>query len=364
MALGDGQLGAPGAGVVLRAVDAVVDRDGTGEGRVELLGAGDVDAAALDQGVLGAAARPGQQPHLLAGPGQLQRDGRADGTGPGDDVDGVHDCSSHWESTALVSSSMRPLAGKSKSSAHLRQHCSRLCETPGMTDTTTPRARARQQTMRDIVRIGRSHLATDGAAALSLRAVARDLGVVSSAVYRYVGSRDELLTLLVVDGYDELGDAVDAALTRVDPADHGGRLRAIGRAVRAWALAEPATYALLFGSPVPGYTAPAERTTGPGTRVIARLAEVWEDAWVAGAARVDEGAISPRRLSRDVGRIRRDLALTAPDELIARGVLVWAALFGCVSFEVFGQYGPDTFTSAQDLFEHHLEVLAATVGLA
>ena len=71
--------------------------------------------------------------------------------------------------------------------------------------------------MRDIVRIGRQHLATDGAAALSLRAVARDLGLVSSAVYRYVASRDELLTLLVVDGYDELGDAVDAALERGGP---------------------------------------------------------------------------------------------------------------------------------------------------
>ncbi|KRF02992.1 TetR family transcriptional regulator [Nocardioides sp. Soil777] len=237
-----------------------------------------------------------------------------------------------------------------------------------MSDTApgsgTPRARAREQTMRDIVRIGRAHLATDGAAALSLRAVARDLGVVSSAVYRYVGSRDELLTLLVVDGYDELGDAVDTALARVDRSDHAGRLRAIGRAVRTWALAEPATYALLFGSPVPGYRAPAEQTTGPGTRVIARLVEVWEDAWVAGAVTVDEAPVSPRRLARDLARIRRDLGLTAPDELVARGVLVWAAVFGCVSFEVFGQYGADTFTQPQDVFEHHLEVLAGTVGLA
>ena len=131
--------------------------------------------------------------------------------------------------------------------------------------------------MRDIVRIGRQHLATDGAAALSLRAIARDLGLVSSAVYRYVGSRDELLTLLVIDGYDELGDAVDAALESVGSADHAGRLRAIGRSVRTWALAEPATYARLFGSPVPGYRAPAERTTVPGTRVIRRMVEARPD---------------------------------------------------------------------------------------
>jgi AcrR family transcriptional regulator len=227
----------------------------------------------------------------------------------------------------------------------------------------TPRARARRQTMRDIVRIGREHLATEGAAALSLRAVARDLGLVSSAVYRYVASRDELLTLLVVDGYDELGDAVDAALAQVDASDHAGRMRVIGRAVRAWALAEPATYALLFGSPVPGYEAPAEQTTGPGTRVVVRLVEVWEDAWRAGAATVDDAPLAPRRLSRDLARIRGQLGITAPDALIARGLFAWAALFGCVSFEVFGQYGADTFGDPKDIFEQHLDALVESVGL-
>jgi AcrR family transcriptional regulator len=228
---------------------------------------------------------------------------------------------------------------------------------------STPRSRAREQTMRDIVRIGRGHLATDGAAALSLRAVARDLGVVSSAVYRYVENRDELLTLLVVDGYDELGDAVDAAVASIERGDHARRMTAIGRAVRAWALAEPATYALLFGSPVPGYEAPAERTTEPGTRVIRRLVEVWEDAWVAGTVSVPDESVGPRRLARDLARIRRELDITAPDALIARGMLAWAGLFGCVSFEVFGQYGSDTFTDPQDIFEHHLHALVATVGL-
>lgn len=217
--------------------------------------------------------------------------------------------------------------------------------------------------MGEIVRIGRAHLATEGAAALSLRAVARDLGVVSSAVYRYVSSRDDLLTLLVVDGYDELGDEVDAALEAVDSADHRGRLVAIGRAVRTWAVREPATYALLFGSPVPGYAAPADRTTGPGTRVIVRLVQVWEDAWLAGdVASAPVGRV-PRRLGQDFRRIRRDMGLTAPDELIARGLLVWAGLFGCISFEVFGQYGPDTFSDVRPLFELHLGLLADTVGL-
>lgn len=234
-----------------------------------------------------------------------------------------------------------------------------------MSDTHTPRARARARTLEDITRIGRRHLATEGAAALSVRAVARDLGVVSSAIYRYVRSRDDLLTLLVVDGYDELGDLVEAALAQVPDDDYRGRFLAIGRTVRAWALREPATYALLFGSPVPGYQAPSDRTTGPGTRVIGALVRLWEDAWSAERINAPEVAPAriPRGLAADVRRIRADFPTAAPEDLVLRGVLSWAALFGCISFEVFGQYGPDTFRAVGDLFEFQLQVLADATGL-
>ncbi|MGW4578873.1 TetR/AcrR family transcriptional regulator [Rhodococcus aetherivorans] len=230
--------------------------------------------------------------------------------------------------------------------------------------TGTPRARARQQTMADILRIGREHLATHGAAALSLRAVARDLGVVSSAVYRYVASRDELLTLLVVDGYTELADTVDEALADVAADAHAEQFRVLGHVVRAWALREPARYALLFGSPVPGYHAPAERTTGPGTRVVVRLVRILDDAHAAGTLHIPTTVAVPDTLTADLGRIRAELGTGVPDAVLARGVLVWAALFGAVNFEVFGQYGTDTFTDPGQLFDHHLAVLAETVGLS
>lgn len=251
---------------------------------------------------------------------------------------------------------------KVKSDALFSGYCSQFWHDGAMSEPHTPRERARARTLEDITRIGRRHLAADGAAALSVRAVARDLGVVSSAIYRYVRSRDDLLTLLVVDGYDELGDLVDAALEKVPPEDHRGRFVAIGHAVREWALREPATYALLFGSPVPGYQAPAERTTGPGTRVIAALVGVWEDAHLAGVVTVPASPV-PASLAADVARIREGFPTTAPDDLVLRGVLIWAALFGCVSFEVFGQYGPDTFSAKDELFDCQLQVLADTAGL-
>ncbi|XAS67159.1 WHG domain-containing protein [Micrococcaceae bacterium Sec5.7] len=237
----------------------------------------------------------------------------------------------------------------------------------------TPRERARAQTIADIVRLGREHLAVRGAAALSLRAVARGLGVVSSAVYRYVESRDELLTLLLIDAYGELGDEVDAAVAAVPEEDFTGQFWALSRAVRAWALREPARYALLFGSPVPGYQAPAERTTAPGTRVIYALMAIFDAAYRAGGLKAEpagavvvspaQTAALPPALSADMAAIRSELGLAVPGALLARGSLVWTSLFGAISFEVFGQYGADTFAARDELFDHHLQMLAGVAGL-
>jgi AcrR family transcriptional regulator len=215
--------------------------------------------------------------------------------------------------------------------------------------TGTPRERARAQTLADITRIGREQLAKHGAGALSLRAVARELGVVSSAIYRYVKNRDELLTLLIVDGYTELGDEVDAAVAAA-PTDPAEQFRVIGRTVRNWGLREPARYALLFGSPVPGYHAPAGETSGPGTRVIAALIPIF--ATLAGSA-----PPVPPSLAANFADIRAEFGTDTTDAAIARGVLVWASLFGTISFDIFDQYGRDTFTSRDDLFELHLDGL-------
>ncbi len=207
--------------------------------------------------------------------------------------------------------------------------------------------------MADIVRIGRDHLTTDGAAALSLRAVARDLGVVSSAVYRYVANRDELLTLLVVDAYSELADEVDAALTRDAGASPLRQFATIARTVRGWALREPARYALLYGSPVPGYDAPADRTMGPGTRVTARLIELL-------IGRPDESPTPP--LDADLTDALGRVAPGVDPAAMTRGVLAWNALLGMISAEVFGWYG-DSFTGQQDaLFERQLADVTALLA--
>ncbi|MEV0062472.1 WHG domain-containing protein [Nocardia sp. NPDC050718] len=232
------------------------------------------------------------------------------------------------------------------------------------TDRPGPRALARAQTLADIKRIGREHLASQGAAALSLRAVARDLGVVSSAVYRYVRSRDELLTLLVVDGYNALGDAVDAALADA-PDDPATRFRVVARTVRTWALAEPAWYGLLFGTPVPGYAAPAEDTETPGIRVIATLLGIIDSAFRAGqlSAPAVEPVVSPAAAA-DFTAIRGQFGMAAPDWLIVAGLTTWTTLFGAVNFDVFDMYGRDTFADRAEVFELQIDQMLRMLGFA
>src|SRR5688500_17749340 len=138
--------------------------------------------------------------------------------------------------------------------------CAILCR---MTASSV-RARVRAEKIAEIKQAARRHLATDGAN-LSLRAVARDMGMVSSALYRYFPSRDELLTALILDAYNALGEVAETADAGVARDDLRGRWLAVGRGVRAWALAHLAEYALIYGTPVPGYAAPSD-TVGPATR--------------------------------------------------------------------------------------------------
>ena len=186
--------------------------------------------------------------------------------------------------------------------------------------------------------------------------------MVSSAVYRYVANRDELLTLLVVDAYTELADAVDDRLAQMPRAAWDTRVLAVGVEVREWALREPARYALLYGSPVPGYEAPGERTTEPGTRVILTLMALVAEGVRAGDV-VDGPAEVPlpRALRADLLRVRAELGVEVDPAVIGRAVLLWSALFGAVSLEVFGQYGADTFAEPGALFEHQLRLALATL---
>lgn len=217
------------------------------------------------------------------------------------------------------------------------------------------RQESREHIEARIIELGRRQLVDRGAGGLSVRAIARDLGMVSSAVYRYVASRDELLTLLLVDAYSDLADTVDRARETVGDL-WSDDVIAIARATRRWAVAHPARWALLYGSPVPGYHAPAERTVAAGTRVVGVLF----DAVAAGIATGDirlTNDIAPQPMSSDFERIRHEFGFPGDDRVIAKCFLLWAGVLGAISLEVFGQYGADTLTDPAAVFDTQLRLL-------
>lgn len=216
----------------------------------------------------------------------------------------------------------------------------------------------------------RAHLAREGASGLSMRAVARDVGVVSSAVYRYVPSRDALLHLLVTDSLESLSAAVTAAEAGVRRADLRGRFAAVARAWRSWALADPAEHSLIASRPVPGFDPePSEAgdrsgSGGPLAGVPGLLLRIVDEAAAKAGAGVGEGAPRlPAGVRRDLVAIRKASGLSAPDDAIARGLLAWAGLAGAVSLEVSGQLGGVT-TDPAAWFAHEVDRLARTAGIA
>jgi AcrR family transcriptional regulator len=220
------------------------------------------------------------------------------------------------------------------------------------------RQESRERIEREIIAIGRRHLVTEGAAGLSVRAIARELGMVSSAVYRYVASRDDLLTLLLIDAYTELADAVDRA-HRSTSGSWAEQALASARAARQWAIDQPACWALLYGSPVPGYHAPAERTVGPGTRVVGALFAAVASGIAAGDI-VVPNIQAPEPMSTDFDAVRAEFAFTGDDATVLKCFLLWAALVGAISLEVFGQYGADTLTDPAAVFDGQIELLLTT----
>ncbi|WCD95019.1 TetR/AcrR family transcriptional regulator [Streptomyces sp. HUAS 31] len=221
------------------------------------------------------------------------------------------------------------------------------------------RARARMEVTAAIKDEARRQLAAEGAAKLSLRAVARELGMVSSALYRYFPSRDDLLTALIIDAYDSLGESAEAAHAKVADAGPVQRWSAVADAVRAWALRSPHEYALIYGSPVPGYIAP-DTTVPPASRVGLLLIGILRDAHRRDA--LAEPPLLPAELRTEAERMTADLAPDLPPATVVALVAAWAQLYGLVGFELFGQFNR-VVEDREPFFRHAVVRLAHGVGL-
>ncbi len=233
-----------------------------------------------------------------------------------------------------------------------------------MSTLRSARDRARSEVTAEILSTAREHLALYGAAGLSLRAVARDLGMVSSAVYRYFENRDVLLTALIVEAYNSLGEAVEGSVARSERKPPSERWVKAAETIRTWALSHPQEYALLYGSPVPGYSAPQD-TIVPGTRVSLALVGIVTDAHRAGVLNASKSASDPdlsKPVRADMGQLSRTIGIEILASELFRALLAWTQLFGLLSFELFGQTKGLVVDHAA-FFHDAATAMAARIGL-
>ncbi|SEG99730.1 transcriptional regulator, TetR family [Nonomuraea solani] len=202
------------------------------------------------------------------------------------------------------------------------------------------RERLRVETSREIKAIALRQMAQGGPGAISLRGIAREMGMTARAIYSYFPTRDDLITALISEIAASLADTLESASNAVPNTDPGGRLMAWGQALREWALAHPESFRLFYGHPVPGYQPPENGPVDQTARRVCReLTRLVATAWPhARHNQPDDTSWSD--LHPDyVAKIQADLP-DVPPAAAALALRVWGRMHGLVALEIDGHIHP------------------------
>ena len=227
------------------------------------------------------------------------------------------------------------------------------------------RERVRASTLTEIKGCALDLMRERGSTQVHFADIARAMGMTAPALYRYFDDRDDLLTALIRDAYNDLGDALAKAIASVDPADDWARLSAGLGAYRSWALEQPERFALIFGLPVPGFAVDEESgTTEAAKGAMDVLQSIVVEAY--GAGRLEPSVIT--RLSPELGEVMAEKH--GPDSAAlplgaCQGVLhAWIAAHGYVSLESCGHLDWWPQSIRDSLFEAQTELAARAIGIA
>ena len=226
----------------------------------------------------------------------------------------------------------------------------------------TRRARQREATVAEIKALARAQLADGDAGAVNMRAIARQMGTTSSALFGYFPSHGDLISALLADAYAELADALVAAVDARPAGDHAGRWAALCQAYRDWSLASPAEFTLTHGTPVAGYRAPMEVTGPAAARTITTALGVYA---AAVSARAADPARSPVPPGFETGPLWDALlgerARAYPPRLAGIILTAWASVVGYLSAEIFGSLTA-LITDTDRLYEAHIRAVMTVMG--
>ena len=195
-------------------------------------------------------------------------------------------------------------------------------------------------------------IAETGAATLSLRAIARDLNITAPAIYNYFPSRDDLVTALIVDAYNSLGDSQEGSLASLSGDDHAARLSALGLAYREWAVTYPQRYLLIFGTPIPNYHAPDDITLPAAARGLKPLMTVIQNIYAAGGLRTERFAKMTPKLKSMLTAWQKFEGGSNP-EVLYLALVIWSRVHGLVMLEI-GNHIPPFFDDPAELFKREI----------
>ncbi len=227
----------------------------------------------------------------------------------------------------------------------------------------TRRERLREATREEIKQVARQQIAEQGAPALSLRAIATEMGLTAPALYRYFENRDALVTALIVDAYHSLADTLEAAAHLAPEEDYGSRLLAFTLAYRDWALSQPQDYALVFGTPIPGYQGPVEVIVPAASRSMNILLTLLEAAWQAGQLKL---SVEDAQLSSELQALlegwQQRYGVTQATPVLHLALSAWGQMHGLVMLELFHHLQP-MVSDPSELYRFEMIAFLKRIGL-
>jgi AcrR family transcriptional regulator len=204
-----------------------------------------------------------------------------------------------------------------------------------------------------------NQIAEEGAAALSLRAIARQLNITAPAIYNYFPSRDDLVTALIVDAFTSLGDSQKDSIKAIPANRLQARLSTLGIAYRDWALTYPQRYQLVFGTPIPGYEAPADITLPAAAWALIPLIDTLEELYQAEKLRVENLAKLTPALKSMLGAWQEFVKESGTEvhiEVLYLAFVIWSRVHGLVTLEL-GHQTPSFITDPGEIFRREIETI-------
>lgn len=224
-------------------------------------------------------------------------------------------------------------------------------------------ALGRNEMVERIKAAARQQMAERGTAGLTLRGVARELEITAPAIYNYFPRLDDLITALIVDAFSALAEAVREAEAGVESERAADRIEAMALAYRAWAVAHPVDFQLIYGNPIPGYVAPAEITTPLALSAFLGMFRWYMQAYASGQLRVPpEHARPPKEIDAVLARLQQDSGAEVPAEVAALLASSWARIHGLVMLELFEHIQPLVGDPAE-FYRYEVRALLERLGL-